>query len=1200
MRSGLAATIQRRTSQSYSVASGSEASIVEDTATRLREPSAHHGKMRLNQAADYLEDSVLCIAVDGLHAVCERDKTVVFQARYAGIKQIVWDHSDKAVHFVLDDGATSPVFLFPTLMEVETHISFALANPELSARPEQLYLGVLVGKTIPSPIQQRRLSTAPDASQQPVVLPAVKRREILTRERPPRTTGSSRERLGMDYFRNGNLRFQCSINGDMRGLQLDLQYLSVFPSPDSRDRSACLFMYSYDQIESCEANGQRLEIRFRRVGVSSKQPAYMAFKSYDAQYIRDAVWFFRTGDFIDAALRKKSNNPAPPAVSAQSSEPKAERRDNRRMSSRSSIRRHSTLTYLRDAETVQQRLDSRCRVIGCVKPVGTANESSFQDSNSSSSATIIGGRIPSYNTTIASRDGMMAGLCEEHMALLGALRSPSKRGSSLFKRDKSRSSLSISNLVHSPHYARMIKFQGPLLKKNGSTKYQLTKAWNTKLAALFETPVGGFLCYYDKLAHCPGTADTPKERRVIDLSAVICIRSDSTVVRASSIFAFDVVTLYRNWTFATTDPQEYEIWIQVLAEAVEKHSSVTPDRAMTYAVKIIEQQSATSGTRIEAVLMEIGAHGVVVCTGLNAETEIHNWYFTEIQRWSVVTQHGETCCLLSCVSNGRDSAPATVDEAAASSSSSRAVVPMYQNFLFQTPQAATICHVIEFYVSKCMAKLEVLSVEYVNNLARKRSTSGKLVRVQSEMAVQPAVPKLSPLKQYSTSAMMSDRQHVLEGISLQPIGIASDPQPSPNASQYDVSRLANVASQSTILDPEAVVDSVLISQSDPRPSSGTSHVDEEVDQQLAVLSVPNDYPPTQQIDSVSSDSQCLSQAAESSRINLTEVSQPVPRVESASVLEQIPREQLFTQVASEIVSGEDCVDIEDFLIGIGVAPEDDLQDSAHEEEAAAVQQECKEFTAVALNDELPDDLVPGTRVGEETDLTARDASTHHSEDLEAEQEALLEDVSSTSVSKQDPVDLDSRDDQSSSEGVVCGAACEEVRTQSSPSNDEARACIDQEASISTSTTSIPTAPPECGVVGDQSERFGSFERDDGASIVNEGGGQTERSRVESSSNEGTRSRLASETDDETFIMSSDSADDLYEDAMDENDCIDWDLLRSGSPRESELELPCSPSQALEFAMLEALPSEELDEWDEIDLTYPDPPDDDLLDQTERC
>lgn len=1142
MRSALAASIQqqRRTSQSqsYSVASASEASIIEDAA-RLHEPSAHHGKMRLSQAEECVEDSVLCIAVDGLHAVRERDKSVVFQTRYAGIKQIVWDHSDKAVHFVLADSSTSPVFLFPTLIEVEAHISIALANPELSVRPEELYLGVLVGKNIPSPIQQRRLSTASDASQQPVVLPTAKRREILMRERPPRTTGSSRERLGMAYFRNGNLRFQCSINGDMRGLQLDLQYLSVFPSPDSRDRSACLFMYPYEQIESCEANGQRLEIRFRRLGVSSKQPTYMAFKSYDAQYIRDAIWFFRTGDFIDAALRKKSNHAAP-LTSVQSSEPKTARRESRNMSSRSSMRRHSTLTYFRDAETVQQRLDSRCHVIGCAKAVGTANESSIQESNSSC-ATIIGGKISSYNTTVASRDGMMTGFCEAHMALLGAPRSPSKRGMSLFKREKSRSSLSIANLVNSQHYARMIKFQGPLLKKNGSAKYQLTKAWNTKLAALFETPVGGFLCYYDKLAHCPGMADTPKERRVIDLSAVICIRSDSAAVRAPSIFAFDIVALYRNWTFATTDPQEYEIWIQVLAEAVEKHSSVAPDRSMTYSVKIIEQ-NASSGTRYESVLMEIGPHGVVVCTGLNAETEIHNWYFTEIQRWSVVSQHGETCCLLSCVSNGRDSVPATVDEAAASSSSSiRAVAPMYQNFLFQTPQAATICHVIEFYVSKCMAKLEVLSVEYVNNLVRKRSASGKLLRVQSEMPVRSAVPKLSPLKQHSTSAMVNDRQHVLEGVPLQPIGMTGDLQPiqKETTSQYDALCLANVASQPM---SESVA---IVSSSTLKPQPAPSHA----------LNVPNDIPPTQQIDPSSSESL---RVAGSYGLDFTSLSshtdeeliketQETPRVISTSLLEQIPREQLLPQVANAIAGGEENTDIEDIVIKV-----DDPQEAA-QMSALSVQEE---FTEVSLHDDVQ---VPSTSVI----LSPEVANDRNEDDEEAEQSALPQDVS---FCKQEPVEMDSRDAQDAAQNAVY----EETRTQSSPFNGDGPDSTDQERT---------SALMEADVTGDASDRFDAF-------VSDENDDQTDRSRVDSTWTEGTRSRMASETDEETYIMSSDSADDLYEDALDEIDCVDWDL---SSSRESELELPCSPSQALEIAMLEALPSEELDEWDDVDLAtgYPD-------------
>lgn len=84
------------------------------------------------------------------------------------------------------------------------------------------------------------------------------------------------------------------------------------------------------------------------------------------------------------------------------------------------------------------------------------------------------------------------------------------------------------SLLQSKHYAKMFKFQGQLLKRQNGHTFHLRKAWYPKLMALFKTPVGGFLYYYDKITHCPGLTETPKERRVIDLSSVICIRPVST------------------------------------------------------------------------------------------------------------------------------------------------------------------------------------------------------------------------------------------------------------------------------------------------------------------------------------------------------------------------------------------------------------------------------------------------------------------------------------------------------------------------------------------------------------------------------------------------------------------------------------------------------------------------------------------------
>lgn len=209
------------------------------------------------------------------------------------------------MHFVLDDGSTSPTFVFPVLTELEAHFTAILALPDLEKPPEQVYIGVLIGQNLPSPIQQRRASLG---SSQPSMLPMSKRRELLRREQPVKNA-MSRERLGVEFIRSGFLGFTCSISGDLRGLTLGIHHLRVFPSPDCHDRSACLFSYSYEHLESCEVAGTRVELRFRTTHQLAKQPSYLAFQSLEAQYIREAIWYLKNGTYMDASLREMLASP---------------------------------------------------------------------------------------------------------------------------------------------------------------------------------------------------------------------------------------------------------------------------------------------------------------------------------------------------------------------------------------------------------------------------------------------------------------------------------------------------------------------------------------------------------------------------------------------------------------------------------------------------------------------------------------------------------------------------------------------------------------------------------------------------------------------------------------------------------------------------------------------------------------------------
>ncbi|RLN05915.1 hypothetical protein BBJ28_00019090 [Nothophytophthora sp. Chile5] len=703
------------------------------------------------------------------------------------MKEIVWDHSDKSVHFVLDDGSASPFFIFTDLTDVEAQLSAVLALPELTKVPEQVYMGVLIGQNLPSPIQQRRASLSD--VQQPV-LSLSKRREMLRREQPVRNA-IGRERLGIEYFRTGYLSFTCSINGDLRGLHLDVWCIRVFPSSDCHDRSACLFSYAYESLDSCEVMGTRLELRFRMAYERAKQPVYLAFQSLEAQYIREAIWYLKYGTYMDVTLRSRlvSSNLASPSNSA---------RLHQQVSPNSTgTRRASALMYSADEDSVKQRIDSCCRVIGCQQRVGSNEQSESLTNEVSASNVMIhinSGVLSHISPTTRTTTN---GLCDHHIALLSSSsnRSSSRRGK-LFSRDKTQLPVPVkslpllASLMQSSHYAKMFKFQGQLLKRQSARKFQLKKVWHAKYAALFETPVGGFLCYYDRLPHCPGMTETPKERRVIDLSSVLCIRPISSSRGSSSgsasgptMHAFDVVTLYRTWTFAA-EPQEYAVWLSVLTEAVEKHASIAPDKPLRFPVKL---SMTSQSTPSEATSLEISSHGVSFCTGHEAEVELCTWYFTDLEKWSVVLQQGNTCCLLSCRS------PTQPIAASSPRFGGEDPVPggTTQDFLFRTADASVICLAIEFYVGKCMAKLEVLTAQH-------------LEEIRSKVESNPSTPDESMTKRSCSDVKLTlppKKTHVVAGVALASIGNAASIAHS-NQSNTDVPWDLPVPPMPTVLQKE--------------------------------------------------------------------------------------------------------------------------------------------------------------------------------------------------------------------------------------------------------------------------------------------------------------------------------------------------------------------------------------------------------------
>jgi hypothetical protein len=746
-------SMRKLSALSSSAASSSEITTAHGGAEGVpKEPSSHYGKMRVffdgiaptsssSASSEKFIGIILTIAVDSVHAVTDKENSVVFEADFAMLKEIIWDHTECSLCFVTEEGTRSASFLFSSLVEVEAQMASALRSYGGQRRlPDQVYVGALVGRYLPSsPIHQRRASSAAIGVEQPTSLPTTLRREMLAHERPPRSM-SPRERLALQYFKSGILSFSCSINGEARGLKLDGSFLFVFPSPDYHERSACLFSYQYGQVDACEVRaGVRLELRFHRSG--AKQPLFIAFYSPDAQYIRDAIWYWKHGMSVDEYYRKVATSSG---ISSTLRDISTISVSSTAVSTlvppRSSPARRSSLKSFQDEDTLWQRIQSRCVVIGCTRRCADLANAKFHDHR------------PEVGAGVKQRD---IWLCEEHapatLESSSPPRSPSKHHGFL---SRGKSSASMSSLIHAKHYLHSVKYHGTLLKSGG--KYQMTKAWNLKIVALIGTPVGGFLCYYDRLAHCPGQPGSAlKERRVIDLSGVICIRRESVSSKGSSSqpYAFDVVTVYRTWTFAASDIQEYEIWLNVLGEAVEKQSSMSPDTALRFPVKCLRDPLHNLPSRNDGTTsLEVSPNGVTVCSGTDGESEVYNWYFTEIQKWSVGKQHDSLpCCFLSCAV---DSIGGALPQGPNPT--------CYQDFLFQTSEADAICNAIEFFVGRCMAKLEILGIMHRHPQSRQSSRHPSLMPAPQKLPMAPAAEERS-------GKIGSAKEHAPVAVPLRPI-----------------------------------------------------------------------------------------------------------------------------------------------------------------------------------------------------------------------------------------------------------------------------------------------------------------------------------------------------------------------------------------------------------------------------------------------
>ncbi|ETV69274.1 hypothetical protein, variant [Aphanomyces astaci] len=185
-----------------------------------------------------------------------------------------------------------------------------------------------------------------------------------------------------------------------------------------------------------------------------------------------------------------------------------------------------------------------------------------------------------------------------------------------------------------------LKHQGPL-SKTASEGFHLTQSWKKKHAMLHDSPLGAWLSYTES----SWSTDTSPIRKAeasskrIDLASVLCIRPQSALPDAPP-FAFDIVTLYRTWSFCASDESDHATWLHILGVFVDRAAALVPDAPLSCDVKVVVQNGVndppTGGCSLGNATLTIASDGVRLTSATTSGGDDANskmdWYYTDIHK----------------------------------------------------------------------------------------------------------------------------------------------------------------------------------------------------------------------------------------------------------------------------------------------------------------------------------------------------------------------------------------------------------------------------------------------------------------------------------------------------------------------------------------------------------------------------------------
>ena len=128
---------------------------------------------------------------------------------------------------------------------------------------------------------------------------------------------------------------------------------------------------------------------------------------------------------------------------------------------------------------------------------------------------------------------------------------------------------------------------------------------------------------------------------MIDLSKITYLRAKSKQ-RDTPPFSFDIATIEREWTLCAESNDELQLWLRVLAHAVDSDVAIVPDDTLSFAVKARSDPSRRLDLNDYSTTLQISAWGVSVQKVSGGEREeVHFWCYTDFYKWSILRQNGK-------------------------------------------------------------------------------------------------------------------------------------------------------------------------------------------------------------------------------------------------------------------------------------------------------------------------------------------------------------------------------------------------------------------------------------------------------------------------------------------------------------------------------------------------------------------------------